>query len=96
MLILLAFALLFAGIIAVGSIIYIAPVFFAELLLDVGVTAGLYRRLRHIQSKGWLAIVIRRTWLRAAIVAISFGIAGFIMKFLMPSATSFKQFLQGI
>lgn len=87
------FAIPLALLILVGTlvlssfwIIYAAPVLFAELLLDGVLAASLYRRLRGLESRHWLATAVRRTvWpflLTAALVA---G-AGWGMQVYAPEA----------
>ncbi|TXH76272.1 MAG: hypothetical protein E6Q88_02665 [Lysobacteraceae bacterium] len=57
--------------IAVGAIfwaVWIAPSLLAELILDVALASGLYRRLRRIESAHWLRTAVRRTWLPCLLV----------------------------
>lgn len=69
-------------------VIYTAPVFFAELLLDGALVTGLYRHLRKTEYKHWLETAIGRTlWpfilTTVIVVAIAWG-----MKFYAPEAHS--------
>jgi preprotein translocase subunit SecY len=69
-------------------IVYIAPALFAELLLDAGLAAGLYRRLASIERRSWLATALRRTAVPAAAIAVLLAIGGQIMQAVYPDAVS--------
>jgi hypothetical protein len=43
-------------------VVYAAPVLFAELMLDGMLAAGLYRRLKGIESNHWIETALRRTF----------------------------------
>lgn len=69
-------------------IVYYAPVLFAELLVDGVLAAGLYSRLRRIDSPHWLQTALQRTfWPFAAttIVAVS---CGWALQHYVPQAES--------
>jgi hypothetical protein len=70
------------------SIIWAAPTLFAELLLDVLLAAGLYRRLRTVRGGRWLRTAIRRTGGPFVAVALLFGLAGAAMQAYAPGARS--------
>lgn len=76
------------GIILACYVVYIAPGLLAEVLLDGTLSCGLYRRLRGVDRRHWLESAIRRTWVPAAAVALSFAIAGGAMHWYAPEATS--------
>jgi hypothetical protein len=83
--------LLLVGALATGVLIYVvwtAPALFAELLLDAGLAAGLYRRLAGIERRRWLVTAIRRTIIPACIVAMLLGVAGTAMQLAYPDAVS--------
>lgn len=69
-------------------VVYIAPALFAELLLDAGLAAGLYRRLASLERRSWLATALRRTAIPAASIAVLLGIGGHIMQAVYPDAVS--------
>ena len=68
--------------------VYIAPVLFAEILLDAGLAAGLYHRLRGVDMRSWWHTAIRRTILPAAASAMIVAIAGAVMQAVYPEASS--------
>ena len=74
-------------------IIWAAPGFFAELLLDAALVGGLYRRLRGIRGGHWLSTAVRRTVWRFAAVAALFSLAGAAMQVYSPGAKSIGQVL---
>ena len=69
-------------------VIYIAPVLFAEILLDAALAAGLYHRLRAVDRRSWWHSAIRRTIIPAAASALIVSIAGGIMQSVYPDASS--------
>jgi hypothetical protein len=77
--------------IAFGVIAYtvmLAPTLFAELLLNVGLAAGLYRKLVRMERRSWLATAIRSTIVPACFAAALLGAAGAFMQSLAPDAVS--------
>ena len=89
-----AWVLLVAGVAAalvLGAaiyVVYIAPVLFAEILLDAGLAAGLYHRLRGVDARSWWHSAIRRTILPAAASALIVAAAGAVMQSVYPEALS--------
>jgi hypothetical protein len=69
-------------------VIYIAPALFAELLLDAGLAAGLYRRLARVERRSWFATALRRTAVPAAAIAVLLAVGGHIMQTIYPDAVS--------
>ncbi|MEG3788682.1 hypothetical protein V1318_00965 [Lysobacter sp. CCNWLW3] len=72
-------AALSALLLTVGWVVWIAPSLMAELILDLALAGGLYRRLRGIQSQHWLRTALRRTlWpvLGVALIMALLGYAG--------------------
>jgi hypothetical protein len=83
--------LLVAAALATGValyVVYIAPVLFAELLLDTALSAGLYRRLNQGDRSNWLRCALRRTVVPAILVMLLLGGAGWWMQVVYPQATS--------
>ncbi len=55
-----------------------APTLFAELAIDGALSAGLYRRLRRIETRHWLETAVRHTFwpfVATAIVLVGFALA---------------------
>jgi hypothetical protein len=69
-------------------VVYIAPALFAELLLDAGFAAGLYRRLAKGERRTWLATAVRKTAVPAAAVAALLALSGLIVQSVYPDAVS--------
>ena len=83
--------LLLIGALALSVVLYVvwtAPALFAELLLDAGLGAGMYRRLSRIERRRWLFTAVRATLIPACIVALLLGAAGALMQTAYPDAAS--------
>jgi hypothetical protein len=72
----------------IGYLVYLAPTLFAELLLDAGLAAGLYRRLLRTERRSWLTTAIRTTIVPACFVAALLALAGTIMQAVYPDVMS--------
>jgi hypothetical protein len=82
---------LIVGAIVLGGVIwvvYVAPILLAELLLDAGLSAGLYKRLMREERRSWLTTAVSTTWIPAFLVAVMLSVAGTIMHMVYPDATS--------
>jgi hypothetical protein len=75
------------------SIVYSAPVLFAELLVDGVLAATLYRRLRRLDSRHWLHSAVRRTFMPFAITAVLMMAAGWGLSSYAPTAKSLGEVL---
>ena len=73
---------------ASAYVVWTAPAFFAELLLDGLVAAGVYRRLRASDARHWLLGAMRRTVLPALGLAAVLGAAGWFVQGTVPGADS--------
>jgi hypothetical protein len=69
-------------------VLYLAPTLFAELLLDAGLAAGLYRKLLRAERRPWVVTAMRSTALPACFVAALLALAGTIMQGVYPDAVS--------
>ena len=72
----------------VAYVLYLAPTLFAELLLDAGLAAGLYRRLLWVERRPWLLTAVRYTVIPACFVAALLALAGTIAQGVYPDAAS--------
>ncbi len=77
-------------------VVWIAPVLFAELMIDAALVGGLYGSVKGVQRTHWLLTALRKTAIPAVIVAILFVIAGVAMEAANPEATTIGQFLRGL
>jgi hypothetical protein len=75
------------------TVVWSAPTLFAEVLLDVLLAAGLYRRLRRTQGRHWLETAVRRTAWPFAITAVVVCVAGFALQAAAPAATTLGEAL---
>jgi hypothetical protein len=69
-------------------VIYSAPTLFAELLLDGALSASLYRRLRGIERRHWVATALRRTALPFVLTALFLAAVGWGLQSAAPDAHS--------
>lgn len=82
--------------IAVASfyVVYIAPVLFAEVLVDGALSYVLFRHLRGKDSQHWVSSTLRRTALPFVAAAVFLMAAGAFMALYAPGAKSVGQFLE--
>lgn len=91
--ILIAVGILLTVLLASASIIYSAPVLFAEMLVDGVLAATLYRRLRRLEPRHWLQAAIRRTIVPFAITALLVSLAGWGLSIYAPGARTLGEVL---
>jgi hypothetical protein len=87
-LIVMAIAVVTAGVLALGFVVYMSPLLFAEALLDAAVVGAVYRRARQREKMHWTRGVLRRTWLPAAGIALCAALLGFALHAVKPEARS--------
>lgn len=75
------------------SVVYSAPVLFAELLVDGVLSATLYRRLRRLDTRHWLQPAVRRTVVPFAITALLMMSIGWGLSQYAPAARSLGEAL---
>lgn len=80
--------LLVFSIAGVLTILLGAPALVAEVFLDAVLVAALYRRVRHLDRRWWLAGALRRTIGPVACTALALMCAGFAMQIVAPDAKS--------
>lgn len=78
--------LVLAILLASVSVIFSAPILFAELIVDGVLAASLYRRLRRTDSRHWLQSAVRRTIVPFAITAALAAIGGWGLSVNAPGA----------
>lgn len=88
-------ALVVAAVVAALLVLVEAPVLLAEVLVDGALLAGMARRMRLANPHDWVFSVIRRTWLRAVVVAVLFAVGGILLSGLSPGATTVGEALHG-
>lgn len=75
-------------------IVYIAPVLFAEVLLDGVLAYALFRRLRSEDRRHWLTSAVRSTPAPFALTAVFVALSGWAMTWYAPQATSIGQVIE--
>lgn len=88
---LVAIALAIGLALAMLYVVYIAPVLFAELLVDGALSYALFRHLRGQDPAHWLSSTVRRTALPFAATAVFLALAGAAMALYAPGAHSLGQ-----
>jgi hypothetical protein len=83
-------------VVAMFYVVYVAPVFLAEIMVDALLVAGLYRRLKGIEQRHWLRSVVRRTLAPVMIATALFIAAGYLMQRIAPEAHSIGGFWREI
>jgi hypothetical protein len=69
-------------------VVYLAPLLLAEVLVDGVLLVAFYKRLKGPQPEHWALCAVRRTWIPAIIVAVTFFFAGVVFQSLAPEARS--------
>lgn len=90
---LLAVIAIVAGVVACASVIWSAPQMLAELLADGAAAGAAYQGLRS-SSGDWTFGVIRRTWLPAAAITVTFVLLGIAGHYFKPGADSIGDFFR--
>jgi hypothetical protein len=94
--VLLALVALCFGLVAMAfSVVWSAPVLFAELLFDAALALGLYRRLRAADRRHWLESALRHTGWPFAVTLLSSCIVGALLHGYAPAATTLAQVFAG-
>ena len=86
--ILLAVACALGGLVAIGYVIYSAPVLLAEIAVDAAIVSGFYRRLRRKEPSHWALTTVKHTWLPAMVLILFAAIGGFALERIAPEARS--------
>jgi hypothetical protein len=94
--VLLAAACAAAGVVAVGYVVYAAPILLAEVAVDAAVMGTLYRRLRKEDARHWSRGVLRGTWVAALIVVLSAAGVGYFAQRAVPEARSIGGVVKGL
>jgi hypothetical protein len=89
----LAIALAIGIALASFYVVYIAPVFFAEVLVDWALSFALFRHLRSQDPRHWLSSTFRRTAMPFVVTAVFLMVVGAAMSAYAPGAKSIGQFL---
>lgn len=85
-----------AGVVAVGYVVYAAPILLAEVAVDAAVMGALYSRLRKEDARHWSRGIVRGTWVAALVVVLSAAGVGFLAQRAVPDARSVGGVLHGL
>lgn len=94
--VLVALAALLVGLLTIGYVVYLAPVLFAEVLVDGVIVATVSRRVAGLERRDWTATVLRRTWLPALVMIGSLAAGGWALQKIAPDARSIGPAVQRI
>ncbi len=92
----IAVVALLSGIVVCLYVVWTGPALLAEVLVDGLVMSGIYRRMKVTDQSDWVSGTLRRTWIPAILVAISFAVAGFAMQKIAPNAHSIGQVVKHV
>lgn len=81
---------------AMFYVVYVAPIFLAEIMVDGLLLAGLYKRLKKIEPQHWLRSCVRRTLWPVVLTTALFIAAGYLMQRARPEARSIGDFWQRV
>lgn len=77
-------------------VVWVAPILFAELIIDAAVVGGLYRPIKNIERRHWLLTALKKTGIPALIILILMFIAGVVMQSAVPEAITIGQFFEAV
>jgi len=75
-------------------VVYVAPILFAEVLVDGALSYALYRRIKAADSPHWLESAVRRTALPFVLTGVFVSVTGAAMATWTPGAHSIGQVIQ--
>jgi len=86
--VIVAVAAAFAGIVAIGYVIYVAPTLLAEAAVNAAVAGKVYQGMKRRDTTHWTAHVVRHTIVSAVVVILSAVAAGYALQRIAPEAQS--------
>ncbi len=79
---------LFGALALCGYLVWLAPSFLAEILVDAVLMSKIYGKLRLTDRPHWSRTTIRHTLIPVLLLAVCFAVGGLMMQMLVPSAQS--------
>lgn len=79
---------------AIVYVVYVAPTLLAELLLDVGIAAGLYGRIARGDPRRWLWTAMHATLPAAVLTTLMLAVVGAALGQVAPEASSIGPVIQ--
>lgn len=86
--VLLAVVCVLGGALAIGYVIYSAPILLAEVAVDAAIVSGVYRQLKRRQPSHWAMTVVRHTALPALVLMLFAALGGYAAHWIAPDARS--------
>jgi hypothetical protein len=84
----LAVVCVLGGVLAIGYVVYSAPVLLAEVAVDAAIVSGLYRQLRKREPSHWAVTVLRHTAVPALVLLLFAALGGYAAQRIAPEARS--------
>lgn len=84
---------LLGAVLAAASIVWGAPTFLGELLVDVALARGLYRHMIGAYDRHWLRTALRHTFRPFLGLLVLLAITGLLMQAAVPNVVSIGQFV---
>jgi hypothetical protein len=84
----LSLVAVFSGVIALGYVVWAAPVLLAEVAVDAAVVGAVYRRLRRQEMRSWLDTAVSHTWMPALVVTFAAALLGWGLQWVAPDAAT--------
>jgi hypothetical protein len=84
----LAVVCVLGGALAIGYVIYTAPVFLAEVAVDAAIVSGIYRKLKKREPSHWALTVVRHTAIPALVLIVFAALGGYAAHLIAPEARS--------
>jgi hypothetical protein len=78
----------FAGIVAIGYVIWIAPTLLAEAIVNGAIAGKVYHGLRKKEDDFWTSQIFRRTIVSGVVVILCAVVAGYAFNRIAPEARS--------
>ena len=89
----LAVIAIVAGLVACASVVWSAPQMLAELAADGAIAGAAYQGMK-ASGADWTFGVVRRTWLPATVITVTFVLLGVAGHSLQPGADSIGDFFR--
>jgi len=75
-------------------LVWTAPAFLGEVLLDALALSAFYRRIRNLQREHWALGVLKRTWFLFLVTAAVFAFLGYLLQGDNPSIRTIGDFIR--
>lgn len=93
---LIVLILIVTVVLSAAFVVYSAPILFAELLVDSLLAAGLYKKMKTVDTQHWMTTAIKHTILPFVITTIVSVTAGYALQAFEPKANSIGDIIRVI